>query len=175
MNLQKLTPPLSGLKLRDEIDIPRYLSMRYMPYLYCLPLEIHGLTFIDYQLNLHNLLGGPLAIYNNHYDRHNGTFYCDSNALTTLEGSPIFIKGDFYCFKNNLSNLIGGPLYVHGRYSCIGNPLTSLEGLPLYIGNGLALTIYPNSPLANITHDEIRTYIQSICTVIGVIEITNYI
>ena len=32
--------------------------------------------------------------------RVNGSFWCNNNQLTSLEGSPEKVGGDFYCYNN---------------------------------------------------------------------------
>lgn len=64
----------------------------------------------------------------------NGEFYCHSNQLTTLEGSPKKVSGSFDCRGNNLTSLKGGPIEVGGKYNCSRNKLTTLEGAPQKVG-----------------------------------------
>jgi hypothetical protein len=65
-----------------------------------------------------------------------GDFFCSSNELTSLEGSPLEIGGHFNCFDNELINLEGAPLKVGGYFNCISNLLISLQYAPLkVVGN----------------------------------------
>jgi hypothetical protein len=59
-----------------------------------------------------------------------GSFYCDNNQLTSLEGCPQTVEGHFYCYRNQLTSLEGGPQTVKGDFYCYKNQLTSLEGCP---------------------------------------------
>jgi len=61
---------------------------------------------------------------------YEGDFYCWSNKLTSLEGSPKEVHGDFSCYNNNLTSLKGSPEIVYGHFNCSGNNLTSLEECP---------------------------------------------
>src|SRR3990167_9344013 len=63
-----------------------------------------------------------------------GTFYCDNNQLTSLEGAPQKVGGTFYCDNNQLTSLNGAPQKVGGTFSCHSNQLTSLEGAPQEVG-----------------------------------------
>ena len=38
-----------------------------------------------------------------------GSFYCNHNLLTSLEGCPKEVKGDFFCENNKLTSLEGCP------------------------------------------------------------------
>lgn len=64
-----------------------------------------------------------------------GSFYCDHNELTSLEGSPKFVEVDFNCRNNLLTNLLASPEVVR-NYNCIENKLISLKGSPKRV-NGL--------------------------------------
>jgi len=59
-----------------------------------------------------------------------GRFYCHVNRLTSLEGAPQRVGGDFYCNVNRLDSLEGAPQRVGGDFDCRNNNLTSLEGAP---------------------------------------------
>ena len=52
-----------------------------------------------------------------------GSFYCNNNCLTTLEGGPREVRGHFVCFSNRLTTLEGGPREVGGHFSCHDNPV----------------------------------------------------
>jgi hypothetical protein len=65
-----------------------------------------------------------------------GSFWCNSNPLTSLEGAPNSVGGDFYCSDNQLTSLEGAPKTVGGRFCCYNNQLTSLEGAPNRGGGG---------------------------------------
>ena len=66
------------------------------------------------------------------------SFYCSSNQLRTLEGSPGEVGGSFWCSNNQLRTLEGSPREVDGSFYCSRNPLISLEGAPEMIkGNFL--------------------------------------
>ncbi|MCK9475612.1 MAG: hypothetical protein M0R46_06830 [Candidatus Muirbacterium halophilum] len=63
-------------------------------------------------------------------------FNCDSNNLTSLEGSPQNVGGYFSCYDNQLTSLKGCPQSIGGFFDCRNNKLTSLVGCPQYIGGG---------------------------------------
>ena len=62
------------------------------------------------------------------FNRVSGSFYCYSNNLKTLKGSPNYVGGDFSCSLNNLTSLEGSPEIIYGTFYCGGNPLESFEG-----------------------------------------------
>ena len=63
-----------------------------------------------------------------------GSFFCDSNQLTSLEGCPQSVGGYFSCESNQLTSLEGCPQSVGRDFSCHNNQLTSLEGCPQSVG-----------------------------------------
>ena len=64
----------------------------------------------------------------------NGEFYCHSNQLTTLEGSPKKVSGSFDCRGNNLTSLKGGPIEIGNNLICNYNLISTLKDFPLYLG-----------------------------------------
>jgi hypothetical protein len=64
------------------------------------------------------------------FGKVSGHFYCSSNQLRTLEGSPKVVVGNFNCRGNQLRTLDGAPSEVGGDFYCGQNPLISLEGAP---------------------------------------------
>ena len=77
-----------------------------------------------------------------------GDFYCHSNQLTSLEGSPREVGVRFYCQFNQLTTLEGGPIEVRGDFSCSNNQLTSLEGSPREVGGNF--DCYNNNQLTSL-------------------------
>jgi hypothetical protein len=63
-----------------------------------------------------------------------GSFFCQNNQLTTLEGAPQSVGGNFYCYSNQLTTLEGAPQSVGGYFNCWNNKLTNLKFLPKEIG-----------------------------------------
>ena len=63
-----------------------------------------------------------------------GSFCCDYNNLTSLEGAPQEVGGSFRCSHNRLTSLEGAPQKVEGYFDCSYNMLTSLEGAPQEVG-----------------------------------------
>jgi len=80
-------------------------------------------------LGLNSLLEIPIRIR-----RVAGSFHCDSNQLTNLEGAPERVDGSFDCYDNQLTTLKGVPKYVGGTFRCDNNQLTSLKGAPKFVG-----------------------------------------
>ena len=68
------------------------------------------------------------------FGKVSGSFYCNRNELTTLEGAPQTVKGYFRCDWNQLTTLEGAPQTVKGDFSCERNQLTTLEGAPQTVG-----------------------------------------
>jgi hypothetical protein len=64
------------------------------------------------------------------FGKVDGYFYCYTNKLTTLEGSPSEVTGNFDCSNNHLTTLEGSPSKVGGYFDCRDNQLTTLEGSP---------------------------------------------
>ena len=63
-----------------------------------------------------------------------GDFLCQSNKLTTLDGSPTEVGGDFNCSFNGLTNLFESPDKVVGNFRCNKNKITSLLDCPSEVG-----------------------------------------
>ena len=63
-----------------------------------------------------------------------GSFYCNHNELTTLEGAPQTVKGYFRCDWNQLTTLEGAPQTVGVHLICSNNQITTLEGAPQTVG-----------------------------------------
>jgi len=63
-----------------------------------------------------------------------GSFSCNNNQLTSLEGAPSHVGGSFSCSNNQLTSLEGAPSHVGDNFSCYDNQLTSLEGAPSHVG-----------------------------------------
>ena len=63
-----------------------------------------------------------------------GYFDCSYNKLTSLEGAPKKVGRGFDCHFNKLTSLVGAPQEVGGSFFCGNNQLTSLEGAPQEVG-----------------------------------------
>jgi hypothetical protein len=63
-----------------------------------------------------------------------GSFWCDSNRLTSLEGCPKSVSDGFCCYNNQLTSLKGSPKSIGGDFYCYLNRLVSLKGCPESIG-----------------------------------------
>lgn len=68
------------------------------------------------------------------FGRVEGDFRCSDNNLTSLKGSPRWVKGYFDCRWNKLTTLEGGPRKTIREFYCDHNNLTSLEEAPEYVG-----------------------------------------
>jgi hypothetical protein len=51
-----------------------------------------------------------------------GSFWCNSNQLSSLKGAPNSVGGGFYCYNNQLTSLEGAPNSVGGVFNCSNNP-----------------------------------------------------
>jgi len=66
-----------------------------------------------------------------------GDFFCGDNELTSLDGSPRYVKGKFSCSGNKgITTLEGGPLKVGVGFYCVNNSITNLVGSPIMVGDG---------------------------------------
>jgi hypothetical protein len=74
-----------------------------------------------------------------------GTFHCDHNHLTTLEGVPVSVSGNFFCDHNHLTTLEGAPQSVGNIFWCNSNDLTDLAGSPKSVGGGFYCDFNPLS------------------------------
>jgi hypothetical protein len=72
------------------------------------------------------------------FNKVSGSFYCNKNNLTSLEGCPKEVGLHFNCMNNSITSLIGCPTIVNGFFMCKSNHLTSLEGCPITIGKSFA-------------------------------------
>jgi hypothetical protein len=52
-----------------------------------------------------------------------GYFYCNSNYLTLLEGSPKWVGSEFRCYNNKLISLEDVPESIGGDFNCNDNPV----------------------------------------------------
>jgi hypothetical protein len=59
-----------------------------------------------------------------------GSFWCESNQLSTLDGAPRTVGVDFDCAYNKLTSLTGAPRTIKGKFNCSRNQLTTLVGAP---------------------------------------------
>lgn len=84
-------------------------------------------NFDAFLLNLTSLEGSPLMV--------KGKFQCGNNYLQTLKGGPDEVDDTFACQGNELTTLEGGPSQVDGTYNCSSNQLTDLKGAPKVIGS----------------------------------------
>lgn len=63
-----------------------------------------------------------------------GNFDCDRMDLNDFKGLKFGkVTGYFYCDSNNLKTLDGSPREVGRNFWCPGNPFISLEGAPLKV------------------------------------------
>jgi len=74
-----------------------------------------------------------------------GSFFCDNNKLTSLEGAPQEVRGCFFCDYNKLTSLKGSPQKVGMSFSCSNNKLTSLVGAPQEVGESFGCSVNPIS------------------------------
>ena len=75
-----------------------------------------------------------------------GDFYCSVEGLDSFKGVRFgHVSGSYYCDRNNLTSLEGAPQSVGGSFSCYDNNLTSLKGFPMEIKGGIDLDFNPIS------------------------------
>jgi hypothetical protein len=87
----------------------------------------NGLVDVSGNVNLSDKKLSKLPIK---FGNVSGDFYCDTNQLTSLDGTPQFVGGDFYCYRNQLTSLKDAPKEVGESFNCDDNRLTSLDGAP---------------------------------------------
>ena len=56
-----------------------------------------------------------------------GNFYCDSNNITSLKGSPNWVSGNFECSNNNIKSLEHSPKNVGDNFYCEENYIYNLD------------------------------------------------
>ena len=56
-----------------------------------------------------------------------GDFFCSTNKLTSLKGSPVSVGVDFWCDNNKLTSLEGAPKTVGGNFYCGTNSVKFTE------------------------------------------------
>ena len=66
------------------------------------------------------------------FNKVNGNFYCNSNKLKSLEGSPIEVNGDFHCYGNKLTSFKFSPI-ISGSFYCHNNNIKSFEYFPRFV------------------------------------------
>jgi hypothetical protein len=54
-----------------------------------------------------------------------GSFNCENNKLTSLEGAPQVVEVNFYCNNNLLTSLEGAPQVVGKDFFCHHNPVSN--------------------------------------------------
>jgi hypothetical protein len=117
----------------------------------CDKYKIENYTIVDGLVNVNgdvDLYGIDLKKLPVKFGIVTGNFYCGSNNLTDLKGSPKEVHGNFSCGFNYLTDLKGSPNIVRGDFSCINNKLTSLEGSPKEVGG--IFSCYSNDQLISL-------------------------
>ena len=91
----------------------------------------------------------------------NGDFYCGSNNLTSLRGSPKELEGTFSCSDNKLTTLKFCPDFVRDNFVCMDNLLTILDEIPNRLGGLIILDRNPfiNEEILKLNTEEIKKYI----------------
>jgi hypothetical protein len=88
-----------------------------------------------------------------------GSFFCDRNALVSLEGCPKIVGKTFDCHENCLKTLLGCPEIIgtggsgdnewdQGDFNCAENFLSSLEGGPKSV---IGFYSFSNNPIYELT------------------------
>ena len=89
-----------------------------------------------------NLEGNSLSKLPLKFGKVYAGFWCGSNNLISLKGSPKEVNGVFGCSYNQLTTLIGGPKIVHNEYLCRHNNLKDMIGFPEYFTHTLDIGDY---------------------------------
>jgi len=63
------------------------------------------------------------------FGRIGKNFYCSSNNLTSLAGSPDYVEEDFSCYNNMITSLDGAPHHIGEELNCSNNQITSLVSI----------------------------------------------
>ena len=92
--------------------------------------DVNGCVNEYVNLSYKNLTKLPLK-----FNKVNGSFYCDNNKLTTLEGCPKEVNGYFSCIYNELTSFEFAPKIIRGEFICWNNNIKSFEYFP-YVKNG---------------------------------------
>ena len=92
--------------------------------------SVNGEGLVDVQGGFYCYRQGLEDFRGIRFGKVSGSFYCRSNQLKTLEGSPRVVGESFWCDGNQLRTLEGSPREVGGDFHCHGNPFISLEGAP---------------------------------------------
>jgi hypothetical protein len=72
---------------------------------------VHGNVYLDNRL-------GDMKKLPIKFEKVSGSFHCNGNKLTTLEGCPKYVFGNFYCNGNKLTTLEGCPKHVGENFIC---------------------------------------------------------
>jgi hypothetical protein len=103
--------------------------------------KVNGLFDCSHN-DLSNLIGGPQEVEDD--------YYCNSNKLISLKGSPKRISGVFDCSENKLKNLTNSPQEVDNEFICRANNLVTLDGALKKINGGFDCRSNENLPLIEI-------------------------
>lgn len=91
-------------------------------------------------------------------------FFCYSNKLTNLKGSPRYVGTIFGCEDNHLTTLLGAPEEVGGDFDCHYNDLTNLNYMPKIIGGEVNYSQNPltDTALKNVEKSVIKQAVNDI-------------
>ena len=116
-----------------------------------------GSIDVDGDVNLYSKELTKLPIK---FGRVTGSFDCDNNYLTSLEGSPYWVGGFLTCADNYLKTLEGGPKVVVKSYYCESNQLINFKGFPEDFDCTICFEYNPvYKLLENITNDKRNKFI----------------
>ena len=83
--------------------------------------------------------------------RHvSGDFWCNSNQLSSLKGTPNDVGGVFDCSDNRLTSLESAPNNVGKSFWCDFNNLTSLNDAPTVVGDDFICYNNPKLPYSEL-------------------------
>ena len=77
------------------------------------------------------------------FNKVNGSFYCDNNKLTSLEGCPKEVNGGFDCDRNKLTSFEFAPKIIRGEFVCWNNNIKSFEYFPSYVKSDFYCSFNP--------------------------------
>ena len=92
-----------------------------------------------------------------------GSFWCNENELTTLEGAPKEVGKDFVGFNNKLTSLEHGPQKVGQDFWVNSNNLTSLKHSPKSINGDYWCSKNPIKNLVGMTQSRVTNLICFAC------------
>jgi hypothetical protein len=144
------------LKTREEIELWLF-QMKIEKYKINDDLTVDVNGYVDIS-NQH------LTIIPIQFGRVEKHFFCYSNKLTNLKGSPKYVGGTFACEDNYLTTLVGAPEEVGEDFDCHFNDLVNLDYMPKIIGGEFNYSENPltETALKNVEKSVIKQAVNDI-------------